>query len=59
MEYNKTHESPLQESTGVPKITELLTQLSVRIDSLERSLSTIDEFIKKNSYDDGNNDRYR
>lgn len=47
MESNKTHEPAPQDSTDVPKITELLTQLSVRIDSLERSLSTIDEFIKK------------
>lgn len=47
MEYNKTHEPASQDSTDAPKITELLTQLSVRIDSLERSLSSIDEFIKK------------
>lgn len=47
MEYNKTNEPALQESMDIPKITDLLTHLSVRIDSLERSLSSIDEFIKK------------
>lgn len=47
MEYNKTHEPALQDSTNAPKITDLLTQLSVRMDSLERSLSSLDEFIKK------------
>ncbi len=47
MDYKKTHEPTSHDSTDAPKITELLTQLSVRIDSLERSLSSIDEFIKK------------
>ncbi|OQY99271.1 MAG: hypothetical protein B6D35_09755 [Candidatus Brocadia sp. UTAMX2] len=47
MEYSKTNEPALQDNRDVHKIMELLTPLSVRIDSLERSLSTIDAFIKK------------
>lgn len=41
MEYDKTKEPASQESLNVSKITELLMNLSVRIDSLERSLANI------------------
>lgn len=39
MEYDKTKEPASQESLNISKITELLMNLSVRIDSLERSLA--------------------
>ena len=47
MEYDKAKEPASQESLDIYKITELLTHLSVRIDSLERSLANIEGITKK------------
>lgn len=47
MEYDKTKEPASQESLDISKITKLLTHLSVRIDSLERSLANIEGITKK------------
>lgn len=47
MEYDKAKEPASQESLDISKITELLTHLSVRIDSLERSLANIEGITKK------------
>ena len=47
MEYDKTKEPASQEGLNISKITELLMNLSVRIDSLERSLANIDGIAKK------------
>ncbi len=47
MEYDKTKGHASQECLDTPKITELLMHLSVRIDSLERSLANIEGITKK------------
>ncbi|MCF6148712.1 MAG: DUF1641 domain-containing protein [Candidatus Kuenenia sp.] len=47
MEHDKKEKSMLQESADTARIAELLTQVSGRIDSLERSLSGIEVIAKK------------
>ncbi|HQU31020.1 MAG: DUF1641 domain-containing protein [Planctomycetia bacterium] len=47
MEYDKTKEPASQESPNISEITELLTRLFRRIDSLERSFANFEDIVKK------------
>ncbi|MBM4053216.1 MAG: DUF1641 domain-containing protein [Planctomycetes bacterium] len=47
MEYEKSNEPVAQQSADISLIAELLTQVSGRIDSLERSISNIEYIAKK------------